>query len=75
MSENEKSKRLRDIHAAIKIFPKIVAQKERAYREKQKVLKNFEAFSSEFAKLTAQTSWGKPKPMKTNDRRRSKGQK
>jgi hypothetical protein len=52
MAKNSKEKEnLRDIERAIKIFPKVVAEKERAFREKEKILKNFAPLSRKLKKL------------------------
>jgi len=52
MSSKEDKKILKDLKAAMRIFPKIVRQKERAFREKEKILKRFAPVSRQLQKLT-----------------------
>jgi soluble lytic murein transglycosylase-like protein len=52
MAKKQNDRVLKDIKAALKLFPKIVKQKETAYREKARVLKNFAPLARELFKLT-----------------------
>lgn len=45
MTDKERKAHLKLIKAALKEFPKVLARKERAYKERQKRLKAFEPLS------------------------------
>ncbi|HMN68634.1 MAG TPA: hypothetical protein PKC28_08850 [Bdellovibrionales bacterium] len=53
MAAKQNKQTLKDIKAALKIFPKVVKDKEKAYRENEKVLKNFGPLSKKLKKLTS----------------------
>ena len=55
MGEKENKASLRLIKSALKLFPKVVKEKERAHRENEKVLKNFAPLSRKLKKLTSET--------------------
>ncbi len=61
MAENQNRKTLKQIKAAIEIFPKVVKGKARAAREKEKILKNFAPFSRELEKIINKKSLKKTK--------------
>lgn len=61
MAKRSSERTLKDIKAALKIFPKIVKQKEKAYREKEKVLKNFAPLARELFKLTQGRANNRPR--------------
>ena len=60
---SDKSKRtLKDIARAIELFPKVVAQKKRAFKHKQSVLKNFAPLTKKLARAEAERIAKTPHP-------------
>lgn len=54
-----RKKILEDIASALEIFPSVVKQKERAWREKEKVLKRFAPVSKKLLKIASKPTSGK----------------
>jgi len=53
MAVKQNKRTLKAIKAALKIFPKIVKEKEKAHRENEKILKNFASMSKKLKRITS----------------------